>query len=39
MLPAIQTPYEPEVRYMERALELAELAAAEGEVPKKRQAE
>ena len=33
MLPAIQTPYEPEVRYMERALELAELAAAEGEVP------
>ena len=29
MLPAIQTPYEPEVRYMERALELAELAAAE----------
>ena len=33
MLPAIQTPYEPEVRYLERALELAELAAAEGEVP------
>ena len=29
MLPAIQTPYEPEVRYMERALELAELAAAD----------